>query len=770
MSEKTVIKINGEVSDKTLKAVKEKVELLEGVISVSVKNGIVDYELNEWASDYDIMVSVLEIIADLGLDGEPVFDGDDVITSDSSVELGHNDHHDHCDGECNYDHDHCDHDHCEHDHCDHCHEHCEHDHCDHEHEGGFSCSCCDGENKTEEEASKERKGKFFELLISLGVFIVGIILSLIEATKEASSYVLLVSFVIAGYETVFNGVSGIFKGKVFSENLLMTIASLSAILLGEVPEAAGIMLLNGVGSLFESSATADVNKVVSRLKALTPETVTVIDYGVEKQVHVSKVKVNDVVLIKAGEKVGVDGVITWGDASFDTSAITGESVYKELSVGDTVLGGYLNVNGACKIEVTSEYESSTLSKIESAVKHSLDKKAKSEKFIEKFAKIYTPCVVILALLIAFIPPIFSASYASGLEVWGVRAVMLLCVSCPCALVISVPLTYFCGIGEAAKHGALVKSSKALEILSKTKTVAFDKTGTLTVGKPKVLKVISIKKYQGKVLEIANEVEKYSSHPLALALREKVGEPSQNIENYLEIAGRGVSATLNGSVVLAGNKKLLEENGVTPIETSELGMKLYLSVDGECAGVIVFGDEARPTAKGAILELYDSGVTQTVMLTGDNKEYASSVRKELKMTRSYSELLPEQKVERLEELLDEKGKYSVLAVGDGINDAPLLTRADVSIAMGEAGIDVAIESADIVLSTGDLSKVPFLVKLARRTRAIATQNVVLSLLVKLLVMVLGIVGVTSSLWLAIGADVGVLIIAILNAIRNRTRII
>ncbi len=751
MENKTSIKIIGEIASGDIKQIKSKLQLLEGVTSVKIEDGVIIYELNEWASDYDVMVKIIETLQELGFDGEPLFEDEYTVEPKAQDEEEHEDEEEEDCKHCNHDHEDCEHEDRKHD--------------------GVKCSCHNHEEqKTEKEVKSARKAKIIEISASIVVFIVGAILSLYEKTERASQFVLLASYVIAGYEYVFAGVVGIFKGKVFSENLLMTLASVAAILLGEIHEAAGIMILFSIGSLFESVAVYNSNKYVERLKSLTPDKVTIEVQGVEKKVNLNSVKVSDIVVIKPGEKVGVDGKIIWGSASFDSSAITGESLYKDLSVNDVVLAGYANVNGAVKVEVTKDIKEGTLSKIESAVKSSLEKKAKSEKFIEKFAKIYTPTILALALLLAFIPPIFGGDYLSGLQVWGLRAVMLLCVSCPCALVVSVPLTYYSGIGKAAKNGVLIKSSEALEKLATTKAIAFDKTGTLTVGRPTVKKVISTKKYQGKILEIAGAVERYSNHPLALALKEKVGEITAEVTNYEEIAGKGVKAVYNGQNVIAGNLKFLEENQIKPIESKEVGIKLYLSVDGECAGLIVFTDEPRETAHGAMLELKDAGVNELIMLTGDNREYASTVRKQLEMTRSYSELLPDQKVEKLELVMEEVKGKTVVAVGDGINDAPLLSRADVSVAMGEVGADVTIDSADVVLTNNDLSKVPYLVKLAKRTRSIMLQNVIIAILVKVAVMVLGAVGVTTSLWVAIGADVGVLILAILNAIRNRAKII
>lgn len=741
----TIIKINANLSKEDIKKIIAEVEKLEGVISSKIENNLLYYEISKWASDYDVMVAIMNICDSLSFDSEPVFEGaDDMVNSVNN--------HDH-----------------EHENCD-CHEH-EHENCDchdHDHEHGVSfCEC----GHDEKETKKYVKSKIIELSASIIIFIVGAILSGIETTKEASSYVLIMAYAIAGYDVILNGITKIFKGKPFTEDTLMMLASVAAILLNETLEAAGIMILFGIGETFERAVTGDANKIINKLKSYKEEKVKVIsDGGFEKTVTPDKVKVGEIMLIRAGEKITVDGVIVEGSSSFDTKVITGESAYKDLSVGDEVLSGYAVVNGTVKVKAVKPYSESTVSKIEKIVIESSQKKSKPEKFLEKFAKWYTPIVVIVAILIAFIPPFFSPIYARELQVWGERAIMLVCVSCPCSLVISIPLAYFMGVSSSASNGVIVKNSATLEKLARCKTVVFDKTGTLTEGELHVTKIISTKKYQGKVLEYATACEKYSNHPIALALMKKQVEIKGEVTNYNEVAGKGVSCNYEGLSLLAGNLKFMAENGVKVSSVEEIGTKLYLAVNGEYAGAVVLNDKVRKTARGAIFELYDAGVLDTVMLTGDNKEYAVAVRKQLGMNKSVSELLPQDKVSELEEIINASQKSTVAFVGDGVNDAPVITRADVGIAMGGVGSDAVISSADVILTTDDLSKIPFLIKLSKRTASIAKQNLILSLVVKFAVMILGVTGLFTNLWLAIGADVGLLIITILNAIRNKIKII
>ena len=758
----TLIKINSKISEPDLRVILENAEKIDGVTKVSFNDDILSYSITEHSSDYDVMVKILDLIEDLGYDAEPLFEGAEEMANAVNEHVHEHDH--------NHEHTH-EHD-CHEHHCNerhHDHQHHEHDHHCHEHheEGGLSfCSC---HNHAEEEKGSF-KGKIIELSISLITLILGIILSNVESTKEVSRYVLVVAFAVAGYEVIVDGLIGIFKLKPFSENTLMALASISAMFLGETVEAVGIMLLYGVGELFEKTVTGDATKIINALKSYKDEKVKIIgEGGIEVSVNAECVNIGDVIVLRAGEKLALDGEIIEGSGSFDTKVITGENAYKDLNCKDTVLGGYVLVNGTVKISVQKPYSESAVSRIANIVESSAKKKSKPEKFLEKFAKWYTPCVVILAILLAFIPPFFETTYVYGLKIWGIRAIMLLCISCPCSLVISIPLAYFMGVANLAKKGVISKNSATIEKLSKVKTVVFDKTGTLTEGVLKITKIISTKKYQGEVLRLASICEKFSNHPIAVALREKEDVTNEVVKDYKEFAGKGVSCVYNGKNLMLGNEKFLNENGVNVIDTNYIGTKLYLAVDGECAGVIVLNDTLRKTAKGCILELHDCGVENSVMLTGDNKEYAVSVRKELKMKSSISQLLPEEKVLELEKILGAQTS-PVAFVGDGVNDAPAITRADVGIAMGGVGSDAVIDCADVILTTDDLSKIPYALKLAKRTAKIAKQNLILSLGVKFLVMLLSVFGITTSLWLAIGADVGLLVITILNSIRNKFEVI
>ncbi len=707
-----------------------------------------DYALDNWASDYDVMVSIMQLLDEkYSLDSEPYFNEDEDINVDR--EHFEHSHSDSEDEECHY------------------YEYEEHDHEEseeHHHERShLHCGC---HEHSHSEFSTTPKSKIIELSVSFLIFIVGLILSFIDSTKKVAPYIMVIAYSVASYETLFEGLVGLFRKKFFSESLLMTIASVAALFLGETAEAYGIMLLFAIGELFEHVALDNSSKVIDNLKKSCPKTVTILKDGEEVKVKVEKVNVGDIVLVKAGEIIAVDGKIIKGSASFDTKTVTGESKYKDLDVNGEVFGGYVNVDGVVQVEALKTYNNSTLSKIMEIVENSAKLKSKKESFIEKFAKWYTPLVLIFAMLLAFVPPFFSTVYLDGLKVWGVRGVMLLCVSCPCALVISVPLTYFCGVGAAAKKGVLIKSTNTLEKLSTCDTIVFDKTGTLTKGELKITKILSTKEFGGKLLNIAKLLEQNSNHPIAKAIKETSGEVSGEVSEFNEIAGKGIKGVVDGKIHLLGNYKFLKENGVEFKECQELGTKLYLSVDGEFAGCIILNDEIRDEAYGAIRELKDYGVYKTIMLTGDTKEYAKAIRKELKMSTSVSELMPEDKVKELENIISQNDKKCVAFVGDGVNDAPSITRADVGFAMGALGSDSAIESADIVLTDDDLSKIPYTVKLAKRTNSIAKQNIAVSLIVKALIMILSAFGVTTSLWLAISSDVGIMILAVLNAIRNR----
>lgn len=728
----TLIKINSNISNEQISSIIKKVSAFEGVISVSVEDNVLTYEISEWASDYDIMVEIMNALNNDGLDSEPLFEGGE------RLEIISDNEHEHCD--CN-----------------------EHEHV----HTGLGCSC--GHDHHELEDKKERKYKFVELSIAVVIMIAGIILGAFPTTKKVADYVLIVAYAIAGYGVVVNGAISLFKLKPFNEYTLMAISSISAIFLGEVVEAVGIMLLFQIGELFEHSAISSAESIIEKLKSYRQDKVTKIgEGGIETKVSLNSISVGDVIVLKAGDKNSLDGEIVEGTCDFDTKIITGESVYRSLKVGDSVLGGFICIDGVVKVKVTKPYSESAVNTIAKTIEESGKNKTKPEKFLNAFSKWYTPTVVIIALLLAFVPPAFYPLYRTGLYVWGKRAVMLLCVSCPCSLVISVPLAYFIGVANSAKHGVIIKNSVSFELLNKTQEVVFDKTGTLTEGVLAVSKIVSTKKYQGRVLNLVSLCEKYSNHPIGLAIKNKVGEIKDDVTNYKEFAGKGVYCQYKGENLLCGNENFLKENGIDIPEIDSVGIKVYLAVNNEFAGAIVLLDVIKKTSKGCILELNDLGITNTVMLTGDNKSYAQLVKENLKIKKLRSELLPEEKVSELEKIID-KSSGTVIFIGDGINDAPVIKRADVGISLGSA-LDVAVESADVIVTNNDLSKIPYVIKLARRTALIVRQNVIFSLLIKFLVMILSVLGVITSLWFAIGADVGLLILAILNSIRNKTKVI
>ncbi len=731
------IKIN--TKNVEIKIDSDKIQKINGLCGVEIKDEILYYEMLETANDYDVMVALLNILEDKNIDAEPMFEDEEVV-QDSQVEETETfkEQVEVTDGE--------------------------------DSEEVEVTEEVEENEEDEVDEKKERKIKLIQLGISVVLLIASFIVSAL-INKVVAGYIQVIAFVVAGYEVIFEAISKIAKKKIFNEDLLMSIASFSAIAIGHTIEAAVIMILFTVGELFEDTMVDNSKKVIEKLKNLNPLTVNLLgEDGEIKEVDPSQVEVGQIVIVKAGEKVAIDGVIVDGKANIDAKALTGESVLKTVEVGDEVLGGYISSDGVLKIKTTKTYADSAINHIIGIVEESQLKKSKSEKFIEKFSKYYTPIVLVLALLLAFVGPVFTGDYQAYLNDYILKGIMLLCISCPCAIVISVPLTYFCGLGNSALNGVLVKGSNYLESLSKCKVIAFDKTGTLTEGKFEITKIQAVEKYKGKVLNYANIAEQYSTHPIAVAIKEKANESIQNVENYLEIAGRGIYCEYNGEKILCGNSQLMVENNVKFVENKDVGMKLYVAVDGEYVGVIVLNDKIRDKAYGAILELYDAGVENTVMLTGDNKEYAVKIRKELQMKQSVSNLLPQDKVSEIERLIENNKNKKVAFVGDGINDAPSLSRADIGIAMGGIGSDLSIDSADVVIVNDDLSKIPYLIKLAKRTNKIAKQNIIASLFVKLAVFVLAVLGLSTSLYLAIGADVGIMILAVLNAMRNKFKVL
>ena len=582
----------------------------------------------------------------------------------------------------------------------------------------------------------------------------------------AALIIFLVPYAIIGWDILWRAIRNIAHGQIFDENFLMCIATIGAFALGEYPEGVFVMLFYQVGELFQSYAVGKSRRSVAAMMDIRPDYANVRRDGALVQVSPEEIAIGDVIVVKPGERVPLDGVILSGSSTLDTAALTGESLPREAEAGDDVISGCVNLGGVLEIQVTKEYGQSTVSRILELVENSSSKKAKAENFITKFARYYTPCVVGAAVLLAILPPLVTGGEWSE---WIQRALIFLVISCPCALVISVPLSFFGGIGGASKQGILVKGGNYLEVLSKTEYVVFDKTGTLTKGVFNVTAIHPDQCSEGQLLELAAYAESYSDHPISRSLKEAYGMEIDNsrIGEVKELSGRGVEAVVDGVQVSAGNDKLMQEIGVEWHPCHKTGTTVHIAINKKYAGHIVISDEIKSDSKAAIKALKDIGVKQTVMLTGDAKEVGESTAAELGLDKVYTKLLPADKVMRVEELIKEKGegkKSGALAfVGDGINDAPVLSRADVGIAMGAIGSDAAIEAADIVLMDDKPSKIAAAIKISKRTMGIVRQNIVFALAVKLAVMVLGALGL-ANMWAAVFADVGVSVLAILNAMR------
>lgn len=574
----------------------------------------------------------------------------------------------------------------------------------------------------------------------------------------------LVSYIIVGGDVVYKAVRNIFRGNVFDENFLMSIASIGAFFVGEFPEGVAVMLFYQVGELFQDYAVNQSRKSITDLMDIRPDYANVKRGEELVTMDPDEVQIGDIIVIKAGEKVPLDGIVLEGNSMVDTTALTGESVPREVYTGSNILSGCININGLITAKVTKEYSESTVSKILDLVENASSKKSKSEQFITKFARYYTPIVVIIAAILAIVPPLVieGATFSD----WIYRALSFLVVSCPCALVISIPLSFFGGIGGASKKGILVKGSNYLEALANTEIVVFDKTGTLTKGVFNVQEVHPVGITKEELLEFAVYTESYSNHPISSSLKRFYGKEINNerISSVEEIAGHGIIANVDGKVVLAGNVKLMDKRNI-PYSKEELGgTVVHVAVDDVYAGYILIADEIKDDAVDAIRELKLSNIKQTVMLTGDSKNVGEKVAKELGIDKVYTELLPGDKVDKLEELMKEKSASGKLCfVGDGINDAPVLARADIGIAMGGLGSDAAIEAADIVIMTDEPSKIATAIKISKKTKIIANQNIVFAIGIKVLILALSAFGY-ASMWAAVFADVGVAVIAILNAFR------
>lgn len=596
-----------------------------------------------------------------------------------------------------------------------------------------------------------------------------IILKLLPVSEKVRFGLFFIPYFVIGCDILKKAFKGILNRQVFDENFLMAVATIGAIALGEYTEGVAVMLFYQIGELFQSYAVGKSRKNISELMDIRPDYANIEKDGEIKQVDPDEVAIGEIIVVRPGEKVPIDGEIIEGSTTLNTSALTGESLPREAAVGDEVISGCINMSGVLKIRTTKEFGESTVSKILDLVENSSSKKSRSENFISKFARYYTPAVCYGALALAVLPPLVNLFILRGIPGWGIwiqRALTFLVISCPCALVISIPLSFFAGIGGAGKEGILVKGSNYLETLSKAKYVVFDKTGTMTKGVFEVAGVHHNAMEEKKLLEYAALVESYSSHPISKSLQKAYGETpdKSRVSDIEEIAGNGVVAKVDGLTVAAGNAKLMKRLGVDYKECHSVGTIVHMAIDGAYAGHILISDMIKPHAAEAIAALKKSGVSRTVMLTGDSENVADQVAGELQIDEVYSELLPADKVTKVEELLAKKEKNEALVfVGDGINDAPVLSRADIGIAMGALGSDAAIEAADVVLMDDNPLKLVAAIRISRKCLGIVYQNIVFSIGIKIICLILGAAGLLG-MWGAIFADVGVMVLAVLNAIR------
>lgn len=606
--------------------------------------------------------------------------------------------------------------------------------------------------------NKER----IKVIISLVLFIFSLLVHF--ENELINNIIYIISYIIVGGEVVFNAIKNIFKGEVFDECFLMSIATIGAFAIGQFPEAVAVMLFYEIGEQFQDYAVDKSRDSITNLMNIRPDYANIIKNGKQEKVSPEEVKIGDIIIVKPGEKIPLDGKVIEGKSSIDNSALTGESIPQNVELGSEVLSGCINKNGLLKIEVHKEFGDSTAKKILDLVENASHKKSKSENFISKFAKVYTPTVVIIALILAIIPPFVF--HIGTFSEWLYRALTFLVVSCPCALVISIPLGFFGGIGGASKIGILVKGSNYLEAISKTGTIVFDKTGTLTKGVFEVQKVETVGISEEELLKLTAHAEYHSNHPIAVSVKNKYGKEIDNnlISKTEEVSGLGVIAVVEDKEVIVGNEKFMQDKKVEYTKCEDIGTILYVAINNKFAGNIVIADEIKEDSKETIKELKKNGIKNLIMLTGDKKEVADKVSEELKLDKVYSELLPDGKVEKVEQLIKEKQDNSKLAfVGDGINDAPVLALSDIGIAMGGLGSDAAIEAADIVIMTDEPSKIVRAIQISKKTMRIVKENIVFSILVKIAVLVLAALGI-STMWEAVFADVGVSVIAIINSLR------
>ena len=614
--------------------------------------------------------------------------------------------------------------------------------------------------------NKKQKKMLIRIIIAAVLIVV---FSLLPAEGYLRFVLFMIPYLVIGYDILKKAFKGILNKQVFDENFLMAVATVGAILLGDYSEGVAVMLFYQIGELFQSYAVGKSRRNISELMDIRPDYANIEKDGTLEQVDPDEVEIGTIIVVQPGEKVPIDGVITEGTSTLNTSALTGESLPRDAKAGDEVISGCINMTGLLKIRTTKEFGESTVSRILELVENSSSRKSKSENFISKFAKYYTPAVCYGALALAFIPPIVLLIMGKP-AMWGdwiYRALTFLVISCPCALVISIPLSFFAGIGGASNQGILVKGSNYLETLAQTKYVVFDKTGTMTQGVFEVSGIHHNEMPDEKLLEYAALAECSSSHPISKSLQKAYGKPidRNRVTDIEEISGNGVIAKVDGISVAAGNTKLMDRLGIAYQDCHHVGTVVHMAIDGKYAGHILISDIIKPHAKEAIAELKKAGISKTIMLTGDSKRVADQVAGELGIQEVYSELLPADKVSRVEELLNQKSEKAKLAfVGDGINDAPVLSRADIGIAMGALGSDAAIEAADIVLMDDDPLKISKAIKIARKCIRIVYENIYFAIGIKILCLILGALGI-ANMWVAIFADVGVMILAVLNAIRT-----
>ena len=606
------------------------------------------------------------------------------------------------------------------------------------------------------------KKRLYKIIISSIIFIIAIIIEF--PNKWVNNFLYIISYLVVGLEILKKAFKNIKRGKVFDENFLMSVATIGAFAIAEFPEAVSVMLFYQIGELFQSFAVDKSRKSISSLMELRADYANVLrDENIEK-IDPDEVKIGETIVVKPGEKIPLDGVVLEGETFLDTKALTGEPVPKKIVVGDEVLSGCINQDGMLKIKVTKEFEESTVSKILDLVENASSKKSKSENFISKFARIYTPTVVTIALILAIIPPIFIKTLSYNDSIY--RALAFLVVSCPCALVISIPLSFFGGIGGASKKGILIKGSNYLEQISNTEIVVFDKTGTLTKGVFDVQKIETIGISKEELLEIASKAEVYSNHPIAQSIKKAYGKKinEDEVRDIKEFQGRGIFAKVGNLNVLIGNEKLMEENCIEFKKIDEIGTTIYIAINNEYKGTIIISDKIKDDAINLAQKLKLNGIKKVYMLTGDQEEVAKDVSKRVGIDEYYSELLPDEKVKKVEEFIKQKSqKGKLIFVGDGINDSPVLATADIGIAMGAIGSDSAIEAADIVIMKDEPSKINLAIKISRKTMKIVKENIIFAIFIKILVLVLSAFGI-ANMWEAVFADVGVSIIAIINSLR------